>query len=361
MPAHMAGFWVFSLFHLLLSLTTASLHQQAFIRAQDDEEKPSTGCDLFRGSWVFDNSYPLYDSSQCPFINGGLNCQKNGRPDKLYLKYRWNPTGCNISRFNGEHLLQKLRGKKMMFVGDSLSSNQFESMGCMLHAAVPKSNYSIESRGLLTTIFFKDYGVSVSFLRNWFLVTQVNRTLKLDTLSMTEQWKEANVLIFNSNHWWLHTGKLQTWDYYQIGNKTIKEKDMNRMAAYKTALTTWANWVDSNIDTANTEVFFQGISSIHNRGSDWNEPQVQNCTGQTKPIEGSNFRGNRPAGDAVVKSVLSSMKKPAYLLDIVLLTQLRKDGHPSKYADVPLDCSHWCLAGVPDTWNQLLYTILMEK
>lgn len=43
----------------------------------------------------------------------------------------------------------------MMFVGDSLSSNQFESMGCMLHAAVPKSNYSIESRGLLTTIFFK--------------------------------------------------------------------------------------------------------------------------------------------------------------------------------------------------------------
>ncbi|KAL2483554.1 Protein trichome birefringence-like 38 [Forsythia ovata] len=357
----MAGFWVFSLCHLLLSLTTASLHHQPLIIGQDDQEKLSNGCDLFHGSWVFDNSYPLYDASQCPFIDAGLNCQKNGRPDKLYLQYRWNPTDCNIKRFNGEDLLEKLRGKKMMFVGDSLGSNQWESLSCMFHAAVPNSTYSLVSRGPLTSISFQDYGVSVSFLKDGFLVTQENRVVKLDTLSGSEQWKEADILIFNSYHWWLHTGRLQTWDYYQIGNNTIKDKDMDRMEAYKTALTTWANWVDSNIDTTNTKVFFQGISTVHYHGNEWNEPQVQDCTGQIKPIEGSNFPGARPAGDAVVKSVLNSMKEPVYLLDIVLLTQLRKDGHPSKYANGGLDCSHWCLAGVPDTWNQLLYTILTEK
>ncbi|KAJ0700912.1 putative PC-Esterase [Helianthus annuus] len=54
------------------------------------------------------------------------------------------------------------------------------------------------------------------------------------------------------------------------------------------------------------------------------------------------------------------MKHPAYLLDITLLTQLRKDGHPSKYAGGTLDCSHWCLAGVPDTWNQIMYTMLLK-
>lgn len=63
----------------------------------------------------------------------------------------------------------------------------------------------------------------------------------------------------------------------------------------------------------------------------------------------------------MVRSVLSNMKKPATLLDILLLSQLRKDGHPSIYAQGGLDCSHWCLAGVPDTWNQLLYTILLQS
>ncbi|MCD7468970.1 hypothetical protein HAX54_007539 [Datura stramonium] len=48
---------------------------------------------------------------------------------------------------------------------------------------------------------------------------------------------------------------------------------------------------------------------------------------------------------------------------------MRKDAHPSIYSgaltseqranpDHSADCSHWCLAGLPDTWNQLFYTAL---
>ncbi|KAG8364839.1 hypothetical protein BUALT_Bualt18G0040300 [Buddleja alternifolia] len=210
-------------------------------------------------------------------------------------------------------------------------------------------------------LFWQEYDLSVMFLKNGFLVSLINRTLKLDTLTRSDLWNEVDILIFNSYHWWLHTGRLRTWDNYQIGNKTLTLKDMDVMEAYKTALTTWANWVDSNVDPTKTRVFFQGISTVHYNGTEWNEASTQNCSGQTKPVEGSNYPGNRPQGDAVVKNVLSNMKKPAILLDIVLLTQLRKDGHPSTYAGGPLDCSHWCLAGVPDTWNQLFYTILLQN
>ncbi|WVZ03884.1 hypothetical protein V8G54_024690 [Vigna mungo] len=48
------------------------------------------------------------------------------------------------------------------------------------------------------------------------------------------------------------------------------------------------------------------------------------------------------------------MSKRVNLLIITALSQMRKDGHPSTYGfggKRSMDCSHWCLLGVPDTWN----------
>ncbi|KAE8655576.1 Protein trichome birefringence-like 39 [Hibiscus syriacus] len=86
------------------------------------------------GKWVFDPSYPFYDSSKCPFIDPEFDCLKYGRPDKQFLKYAWKPDACSLPRFNGCEFLGKWRGKKIMFVGDSLSLNMWESLACMIHA-----------------------------------------------------------------------------------------------------------------------------------------------------------------------------------------------------------------------------------
>ncbi|KAI8011278.1 Protein trichome birefringence-like 43 [Camellia lanceoleosa] len=59
----------------------------------------SSGCDLFQGSWVFDDTNPLYSSSICPFIEQEFDCQGNGRPDMLYLKHKWKPIGCDLPRY----------------------------------------------------------------------------------------------------------------------------------------------------------------------------------------------------------------------------------------------------------------------
>jgi hypothetical protein len=65
------------------------------------------------------------------------------------------------------------------------------------------------------------------------------------------------------------------------------------------------------------------------------------------------------------------MRFPVYLQDITTMTVLRRDGHPSVYRKAThqdekqkqgighsSDCSHWCLPGVPDIWNEMLSVLL---
>ena len=46
------------------------------------------------------------------------------------------------------------------------------------------------------------------------------------------------------------------------------------------------------------------------------------------------------------------------LLDVTALSRLRDEGHISRYSIKATpgvqDCLHWCLPGVPDTWNEIL-------
>ncbi|KZV29713.1 hypothetical protein F511_05807 [Dorcoceras hygrometricum] len=327
---------------------------------------PDTWNQILYSSWVYDDTYPMYNASSiCSFIEKQFDCDGNGRPDKLYLKYRWKPSGsCELPKFSGQDFLMRFKGKKIMFVGDSLSLNQWQSLTCMLHAAVPQSSFSLKKIGNLSTFYLTDYSISLMLSRNAFLVDLVKekkgRILKLDSIQNGNSWKGVDMLIFNTWHWWLHKGSSQPWDYIQQGDKPYK--DMDRLIAFGEGLKTWAKWVDSNINPSHTRVFFQGISPTHYNGAEWNATKAVSCNGETQPMVGPAYPGGAPPAAAVVKAVLSNMTTAVGLLDVTLLSQLRKDGHPSAYGiggQKGNDCSHWCLAGVPDAWNQLLYGLLI--
>uniref|UniRef100_M4CML9 Uncharacterized protein n=1 Tax=Brassica campestris TaxID=3711 RepID=M4CML9_BRACM len=325
--------------------------------------KQKSGCKLFQGKWVFDaSSYPLYDSSTCPFIDGQFDCLKFGRPDKKFLNYSWQPDSCTIPRFDGAAFLNQWRGKRVMFVGDSLSVNMWESLGCMIHASVPGITTKFLRRTPLSFLTFQEYGVTLYLYRTPYLVDiskeKVGRVLNLGTIENgADVWKDVDILVFNSWHWWVNKGvKSQRWDFIRNGSSLIR--DMNRLDAFNLGLTTWAQWVDQNVNTSQTRVFFQGISPTHYVGKEWNEP-MKTCNGQMQPLTGSTYPGGSLPAASIVSRVLRSMKTPVYLLDITTLSQLRKDAHPSIYGVTGrTDCSHWCLPGLPDTWNQLLYAAL---
>lgn len=70
----------------------------------------------------------------------------------------------------------------------------------------------------------------------------------------------------------------------------------------------------------------------------------------------------------IVEEAISQMRFPVRLLNVTKLTNFRRDGHPSVYSKAlgmvskrKQDCSHWCLPGVPDAWNELIYaSIVLE-
>ncbi|KAH9317198.1 hypothetical protein KI387_018967, partial [Taxus chinensis] len=270
--------------------------------------------------------------------------------------------------FNAFHMLERLRGKRLMFVGDSTNRNQWESMVCLLNAVIPNNKKSMVYGTPLMAFKALDYGASIEFFWAPFLVeVEVNRQgkriLRLDAIvNNGVYWKGVDILVFESAHWWTHTDSEKSWDLIMEGKRMYN--DMDPMVAYRKGMTTWANWISSNINRRRSKVFFRGISPKHYSPSEWNEANGHRCYNEREPVRIRGYRPPVPSQLIILKQVLKRTRFPVVLLDITRLSEFRKDGHPSVYTsdlnagqkkdpDRFADCSHWCLPGVPDTWNEL--------
>ncbi|XP_020266257.1 protein ALTERED XYLOGLUCAN 4-like [Asparagus officinalis] len=99
--------------------------------AKEMESQKNEACDLFEGKWVKDERGSPYTSTTCPTLPDSKNCGKYGK-DQGFVYWRWKPEGCELPRFDARMFLRVVRGKKLMFVGDSLARNMMESLLCLL-------------------------------------------------------------------------------------------------------------------------------------------------------------------------------------------------------------------------------------
>ncbi|GAB4848264.1 hypothetical protein Ancab_002931 [Ancistrocladus abbreviatus] len=347
---------------------------QAFQGYSTSRANGSTGsCDVFSGSWVLDDSYPLYNSSNCPFVERGFNCLANGRKDSDYLKWRWKPKHCNIPRFNVSDTLEMLRGKRISFVGDSMSRTQWESMVCLLMTGVEDKKYVYEVNGNKITkttrylgVRFSSFNLTVEFFRSVFLVQtglapqhgpkRVKSTLILDKLDeISKEWTNSDVLIFNTGHWWVPSKLFQAGCYFQFGGSL--RLGMSIATAFKIALTTWASWVDTTIKAKKTNIFFRTFEPSH-----WSYQSHAPCNVTQFPMSDSQGNYQSPFSDTIA-DVMKNMTAPVTILQITSMSAFRSDAHVGIWNDhqAVADCSHWCLPGVPDMWNEIVLFYLFSN
>ncbi|KAK4392043.1 protein trichome birefringence-like 8 [Sesamum angolense] len=251
----------------------------------------------------------------------------------------------SISRFDANDFLERSRNGRIVFAGDSIGRNQWESLICMLAQGV--SNYSTiyeehgnpitKHKGSLS-IKFQEYNLTVQYYRVPYIVV-----IDRPPHNAPEEVREGH--------------------YFQ--EKEYVNMTMSVLEAFQRSLNTLKLWVATNLEkkvsSAATHLYTTG------KGGEWNKGGT--CNMSREPETDYSKLGPEPPNNIMIYEVVEQMKsamRTINFLNITYLTEFRKDGHPSSNrepgtpADAPEDCSHWCLPGVPDTWNELLYAELLR-
>ncbi|KAJ6407297.1 hypothetical protein OIU84_010740 [Salix udensis] len=338
------------------------------------------GCNYGKGKWVLDNSRPLYSGFHCnPWLSHMWACRLMQRKDFAYEKLRWQPKNCQMEDFEVSKFLERMRDKTLAFVGDSLGRQQFQSLMCMITGG--KKSHDVIDVG-------KEYGLVIPHggtrPNGWaYRFSSTNTTVlyywssclcDLEPINTTNPATDyamhldrppgflrqflhkLDVLVLNTGHHW-NRGKLKAnrWVMYMGGMPNTNRRLAMIGAAKNFTIHSIVNWVNSQLPKhPHLKAFYRSISPRHFVNGDWNTGG--SCDNTTPMSVGKEVLQDESSDYSAGNAVKGTGVK---LLDITALSQLRDEGHISHYSIRATkgvhDCLHWCLPGVPDTWNEILF------
>lgn len=357
------------------------------------EKLPDTAksCDFSQGKWVQDSRRPLYSGLNCKFLAAHWACRRSKRPSYDYEQWSWKPDNCDLPLFDRQEFFQRMQHKTLAFIGDSLGQQQFQSMMCLLS-------------GFQEDIKLEDVGEKYGLLKApgearpsgyAYVFTETNTTVlfrwssclceleekepkevegkkkpvvamhldRPDTF-LKKYFDQFDVIVLNTGHHWNREKmRLNGWEFYANDNPVPQnsKKAMTLSQANQLTMNTVMAWIDNLLQSKPTEerpkVFSRTLSTRHFMDGEWNSGG--RCDHLQKMLTPEQV-AIRPVRD--VPAEISVNNTLVHLLNVTYMSQFRGEAHPSNW-DPRLkggqDCLHWCMPGVPDIWNELVFAHLI--
>ncbi|KAL1566846.1 Protein trichome birefringence-like 16 [Salvia divinorum] len=356
---------------------------ESFVKAEQTENLSATignkGCNYAKGKWVIDDNRPLYSGFGCKqWLSSMWACRLTQRMDFEYEKLRWQPQDCKMQDFAPRKFLQRMQDKTLAFIGDSLGRQQFQSLMCMVTGGKERADVQDVGReyGLVkarrairpdgwayrfpitnTTILYY-WSASLCDLEPIEGSNPVNFAMHLDRppAFLQRYLHKFDVLVLNTGHHW-NRGKINAnrWVMYVNGIPNSNRKTSDIGGAKNLTIHSIVKWVDAQLPLfPGLKAFLRTLSPRHFFNGEWNTGGT--CDNPT-PLSGGKEVLKDDSIDFVAAHAVRGTN--VKLLDITALSELRDEGHISRYSIKATpgvqDCLHWCLPGIPDAWNKILF------
>lgn len=271
-----------------------------------------------------------------------------------------------------------MQDKTLAFVGDSLGRQQFQSLMCMVTGGKEQQFVDVGKEYNLILApgntrpngwAYRFPSTNTTILYYWSASlcdvepldekdgsTDYAMHLDRPPAFLQRYINKFDVLVLNTGHHW-NRGKLKAnrWVMHVDGKPNNDKKLAMIWSAKNFTVYSIVNWVNSQLPKyPGLKAFYRSISPRHFVGGDWN---TGGSCDNTRPMSiGKEVSQDESSDESAAGAVKGTGVK---ILDITALSQLRDEAHISKYsitAKVGVqDCLHWCLPGVPDTWNEILF------